>query len=224
MNVARITLVRHGETTGQSSVRYYGRTDLPLSEHGMRQMERTRDALLGERFGAVFSSRLVRSRVGAALVAGNGHVVTPIAAFDEVDFGRWEGWTREEIEMRDPEAYRRWRADGRSFTYPEGESRPAFEARVVAGFEELLRAPVADHVLMVLHRGVIAVILTHLLELTAETRARLGIDLGSIHVVARANGGWWAESLDRTDHLGAAEHAPAHPEPFDFAQDKVLEG
>lgn len=210
--VTRITLVRHGETTGQSSVRYFGRTDLPLNEHGIRQMERARAALACERFGAVFSSRLERSRAGAALIAGNGHAVIAVPAFDEVHFGRWEGWCREEIELRDPENYGRWQADGRSFTYPEGESRPAFEARVVAGLDEILFASAADNLLMVLHRGVIAVILTHLLGLAPETRARLNIDLGSIHVVARPNGRWQAESLDRTDHLAAAEPATAHPE------------
>jgi broad specificity phosphatase PhoE len=57
---------------------------------------------------------------------------------------------------------------------------------------------------MVLHKGVIAVILSELLRLGAEERARLAIDLGSIHVVARDGAGiWLAEVLDRVDHLGA---------------------
>ena len=34
----RIVLVRHGETTGESSIRYYGATDVPLSDLGRQQV------------------------------------------------------------------------------------------------------------------------------------------------------------------------------------------
>jgi broad specificity phosphatase PhoE len=64
----RLTLVRHGETVGQSSVRYYGRTDVELSDVGRAQMRRVREAVAGERFTAVFTSRLRRSVEAAALI------------------------------------------------------------------------------------------------------------------------------------------------------------
>src|SRR5208282_5591650 len=35
---ARLILVRHGETEGESSIRYHGRTDVALSELGRTQM------------------------------------------------------------------------------------------------------------------------------------------------------------------------------------------
>ena len=48
-------------------------------------------------------------------------------------------------------------------------------------------------------------ILTELLRLGAGDRARLAIELGSIHVLARdAGGSWRAEALDRIDHLDEA--------------------
>jgi alpha-ribazole phosphatase len=196
----RLTLVRHGETIGQSSIRYYGRTDVSLSGVGEAQMRRVRAAVAGERFDAVFSSRLQRSRRSAELVAGDAAVVTPVAAFDEIDFGRWEGWTRHEIAMRDPDDFRAWQSHGESFHYPEGESRPAFRARVVAGLAEALGEPVPRGILMVLHKGVIAVILDELLRLGPERRRSLGIQLGSIHVVERRRV-WTAASLNRVDHL-----------------------
>jgi broad specificity phosphatase PhoE len=197
----RITLVRHGETVGQSSVRYYGATDLPLSDLGREQMRRVAAALRDERFDAVFSSRLQRSMEAAQLIAAGSAPVSAVAGFDEVNFGRWEGWTREEIAERDPENYRVWQQRRPDFRYPEGDSRPEFEARVGAAARDLLDGMAHDSVLMVLHRGVIAVILMQLLELSPEERARVDIDLGSIHVVRREGGHWQAEILDRTDHL-----------------------
>ncbi|MGA2411387.1 MAG: histidine phosphatase family protein, partial [Candidatus Binataceae bacterium] len=34
----RLVLVRHGETVGNSNIRYYGRTDIGLSDLGRNQM------------------------------------------------------------------------------------------------------------------------------------------------------------------------------------------
>jgi broad specificity phosphatase PhoE len=195
----RITLVRHGETTGESSVRYYGATDVPLSALGEAQMRRAGAALTDERFDAVLSSRLQRARRGALLVAQCEP--RPLASFDEVHFGRWEGWTREEIMARDAEHYRTWQREPETFVYPGGECRQSFQRRVSAGLAEVLADPPGRNLLLVVHRGVIAVILAELLALPPAVRRQLDIDLGSIHIVARGSAGWEAEVLNRTDHL-----------------------
>jgi broad specificity phosphatase PhoE len=195
----RITLVRHGETTGESSVRYYGATDVPLSRLGEAQMRCAASALAEQRFDGVVSSRLQRARRGALLVARREP--RQLAAFDEVDFGRWEGWTREEISARDPERFRVWQRDPETFVYPQGECRRAFRRRVRAGLSEVLADAPGNNLLLVVHRGVIAVILAELLALTGSQRRKLEIDLGSIHVVRRGAAGWEAEVLNRIDHL-----------------------
>jgi broad specificity phosphatase PhoE len=198
----RLTLVRHGETTGQSSIRYYGMTDVPLSDAGRAQMCRVRDALRDRRFDAVFTSRLSRSVEAAALIAGAQARPQAIAAFDEVNFGRWEGWTRDEIAARDPENFSAWQRDGVRFAYPDGDSRVAFHDRVAAELSALLRDAGGSDWLLVLHKGVIAVILTELLGLSADERAALAIDLGSIHVLNQTASGWQPDVLNRISHLG----------------------
>lgn len=198
---ASITLVRHGETTGQSSIRYYGATDVALSDHGEEQMRRVGRRLAAQRFTHVFTSELQRSRRAAALIDAARTPVTPVAPFNEVHFGHWEGWTREEIAQRDPENFALWQREGESFTYPGGESRVAFSRRVVCGLDELLQTRPPGAWLMVLHRGVIAVILTHLLQLSAEQRRALAIELGSIHRLHQVNGVWHAGAVDEVEHL-----------------------
>jgi broad specificity phosphatase PhoE len=203
----RMTLVRHGETTGESSIRYYGSTDVPLSSLGEAQMRRVGQALTHERFDAVLSSRLRRARRGAELVARCES--RPVAAFDEVHFGNWEGWTREEIAARDPDNFRVWQADPEAFVYPGGDCRQAFRRRVAAGLSELLAAPPGENLLLVVHRGVIAIILAELLGLSPAARRQLEIDLASIHVVARRGAAWHAEALNRTEHLESPVAAEA---------------
>lgn len=202
----RLTLVRHGETTGQSSIRYYGASDVPLSDVGRRQMLRVREALRHQTFDTVFTSRLRRSIEAAEIVTGDRALLTPVSGFDEINFGRWEGWTREEIAARDPANFRLWQEKLDSFRYPGGDSRADFHARVAGALSDLLQRNLGDSVLMVLHRGVISVILAELLALSPEDRGGIDIALGSIHVVLRNGRGVWERCLlDGIDHLSGFE-------------------
>ena len=216
---ARLVLVRHGETVGNSSIRYFGRTDVALSELGRRQMHAAREWLAardGARgFAPVFSSPLARAAEGARIIAGEDARALVIDEFVEVDFGLFEGLTAEEIAERYPEEFRRWNADrlAPGFVYPQGESRADFAKRVIDGTALMLAlwqdAPAggaaASTALLVAHRGVIRQIVRHL---TGVLEPR--IDLGSIHILEQETdvqdvrvARWRPVVLDLTEHLEA---------------------
>jgi broad specificity phosphatase PhoE len=199
--MTRLVLVRHGETEGQSSVRYHGRSDVPLSALGREQMLRVRAALARERFDAVYASTLSRSVEAARIVACMETGITRVAGFDEIDFGEWEGLTAAEIRARDPEHYARWLSSRGDFQYPGGESVGAFRQRVVRALHEVLAQAPPGHLLFAVHKGIIRSVLSELLQLDEPQRRRLTVSLASIHTIGRANRGWQAEVLDRTDHL-----------------------
>lgn len=196
----RLTLVRHGETEGQSSIRYHGRTDVPLNLAGREQMQRVRAALGLQTFAAVFASTLARSVEAAAIVSQTSSV-TRVAGFDEIHFGDWEGLTVEEIRTRDPEGYARWVAKRGDFHYPGGESTSAFRCRVVRALHDVLHNAPPGNLLFVVHKGIIRSVLAELLRLDERQRQGLAVALASIHVIGHVNGHWHAEMLDRTDHL-----------------------
>lgn len=151
----RIALVRHGETAGQSSIRYYGATDVPLSAEGRAQLEAARQRVRGPHT-LVAASSLTRAWVGAQIVAP-GRPIRLLHEFREIDFGHWEGLTAEEIAERDPAAYDEWQRLGPAFDFPGGESRRAFRERVLRGFDGLL-AERAPSILIVAHKGVVRTI------------------------------------------------------------------
>lgn len=198
--MTRLTLVRHGETEGQSSIRYHGRTDVPLNAHGRAQMAAVREALGGEPFAGVYASTLSRS-VEAAAIVGRTNNVVRIAGFDEIHFGDWEGLTLDEIRARDPQRYAQWMQSRGDFHYPGGESTSGFRQRVGHALHDLLADAPAGHLLLVVHKGIIRSILAELLQLDERQRHELIVELASIHIVGRRNGIWGAEVLDRTDHL-----------------------
>jgi len=199
-SLRRLVLVRHGETVGQSSIRYYGATDVALSADGVEQMRRVHTALAVERFDAVYTSGLQRT-IAAARIITPERAPQTLAELNEVDFGRWEGLTREEIAIRDPKLFRQWEGHLSEFVYPDGDAVPAFRARVLAAWRRLL--PTAPpHVLVVAHKGIIRTILTDVLRLTAEARAAWPVDLASIHVLSVRGGTWHTERANDTRHLG----------------------
>jgi len=216
---ARLVLVRHGETVGNSSIRYYGRTDVALSELGRRQMHAVREWLAAHAgahgFAPIFSSPLVRATEGARIIAGEAARALVIDEFVEVDFGLFEGLTAEEIAERYPEEFRRWNADrlAPGFVYPEGESRADFAQRVQCGTARMLAVlqdaraggAAASAALLVAHRGVIRAIVRYL---TGVLEPR--IDLGSIHILKQETdekdvrvARWRPVVLDLTEHLEA---------------------
>jgi len=152
----RILLLRHGETEGESSIRYHGANDVALSALGREQMRQAARLLPDEAIDLVVASPLARAWTGARIVRPRGPILLE-ADFREIDFGRWEGLTAQEIERLDPAEYRRWREGPGDFQFPGGEHRRDFRARVGSGVDRLLRRR-EQSVLLVAHHGVIRTI------------------------------------------------------------------
>jgi broad specificity phosphatase PhoE len=182
----RILLVRHGETDGESSIRFYGSTDVGLSTEGLEQVARAGRQVRAQPIDLVVASPLRRSW-RAAWIAGGGAPVRLESDFREVDFGRWEGLTGEEIRARDPVLFEDWQSGADGFAYPEGESREELRARVARGLERLLAARVHS-ALLVLHKGVIRVIVE---QLTGEALPLGEPPLGGVVTLTLGSDGRW---------------------------------
>jgi broad specificity phosphatase PhoE len=198
--LTRLILVRHGETAGQSSIRYYGATDVPLSELGREQARRARGRIPGETFEMVWASSLSRAWESAQIIAPK-HSVRIEFDFREIDFGRWEGLTREEIEIADPALYADWQAKKPGFEFPDGETRPEFRGRIERGLTRL-RATGAQSALVVAHKGVVRTLLELVCGQTLEAEMpRLG---GVIHA-SREGGGSWSTGRVASDSVCGEE-------------------
>lgn len=184
----RIVLVRHGETVGESSIRYYGATDVELSGLGREQVRAARLALPGDGFGRVLTSPLWRAWESARIVFPN-RPVQLLPELREIDFGDWEGLTAEEIRARDPIRYEDWQEGRPGFEFPGGERRADFQGRVDRAVDEMLACGLSS-LLVVVHKGVIRAIARRLLE--TELPAGAPDLAGVVQLRRRASGAWWA--------------------------------
>jgi broad specificity phosphatase PhoE len=136
--VLTLYLTRHGSTTRSEPEQHLGqRIDVELSEPGRQAAAALARRLEGVRFERVVSSPLRRARETAAICAPSGAVETDERLI-EMDYGRWEGLTYEQIEARDGPARRTWEADPGSLACPGGESGDDVARRVRAFLEELI--------------------------------------------------------------------------------------
>jgi alpha-ribazole phosphatase len=182
--LTRLLLVRHGETDLQSSLRYWGKTDVELGPAGIQQAEQLRDRLAAEKVNAVYSSDLKRAADTAGIIAVRHNLkVITCPELREVDFGKLEGLEFNEINKLFPEVAQMWLSRSPFLAYPEGESLTDFDNRV-STFELRLKNHRADEtVLIVAHYGVLRSLICRLLQLDMKNRWNIRIDLASLSII-----------------------------------------
>jgi alpha-ribazole phosphatase len=180
----RILLVRHGETELQSSLRYWGKTDVTLGPIGLHQAEQLRDRLAMEKIDSIYSSELKRAADTADIIAARHNLkIITCPELREVDFGRLEGLEFSEIHSQFPEIEKMWLTRDPALIYPDGESLTDFENRV-ATFEARLNNHRANEtILIIAHAGVLRTLICRLLGLEMKTRWSLRIDLASLSII-----------------------------------------
>jgi broad specificity phosphatase PhoE len=184
--LSRIVLVRHGETEGESSIRYHGAGDVALNDVGREQARAARRHVPGDRWDLIVASSLMRAWQTAHIIAP-GRAVRLESDFREIDFGRWEGLTRQEISALDPDLYEAWQRGAGEFEFPEGERRDAFRSRVERGLERLLVSGVRSAI-VVAHKGVVRRVAE---ALSGEPLSAGEPSLGGVVRLARRNPDGW---------------------------------
>ena len=152
--MARILLVRHGQSVWNADGRWQGQADPPLSELGEKQAVDAASSL--GMVDAIYASDLVRAHHTAELVAaqlGSDVVVEP--RLRERTAGEWEGRTRAEID----EGWPGYLETGRR---PAGyEPDDSVLERVLAVLDDIASAHDGE-VLVITHGGVVRVVERHL--------------------------------------------------------------
>ena len=196
----KLMLVRHGQTDG--SDRYYGRTDNDLNTVGREQAEGLRRRLAGEKISAIYTSTLKRAITTAeTIAAGRGLQITRCTELDEVDFGKLEGMTYQEICSQYPTVAASWTDWSAQLEFPGGESAILFGQRVVRFLERLESHNDDETVLVVGHGGPLRLLLCHLLGLGIKHCNQFTFGLASISVVNIYSQGAILSQLSDVCHL-----------------------
>lgn len=149
----KIVFIRHGATAGNLEKRYIGKTDEPLCDHGIRQIEIKKYPSVRR----VISSPMKRCIQTAKLIYPSAKPII-FNDFRECDFGDFEG--KNYAELNGDTDYQNWIDSGGKMTFPNGENPDEFKNRSICAFEKIAENTRPDCTAsLVVHGGTIMAIL-----------------------------------------------------------------
>ena len=173
--VCRLVLVRHATAEGDG--RFQGQADVPLSSAGRRQLPTLCRKLRPYKITVAYASDLRRARWTAAFAARRLGVRLEIrAGLREMDFGKWQGLSWEQVVEQSSQFARRWVKQFPQGRIPGGERFAQFKARVRRELRAIAAANPAQSVLVVTHAGVIRVALAGALGMPDGNLFRFAVD------------------------------------------------
>jgi ribonuclease H / adenosylcobalamin/alpha-ribazole phosphatase len=195
-------LLRHGQTPMSAQKRYAGRSDVPLTDLGVRQAVAAAKRLVPVGLAVIVTSPLVRAaRTAEEVAAVTGAPLVTDEGFREADFGAWEGLTFAEVRERWPAEMGRWLADP-AVAPPGGESFAEVSGRVTGALRRVLTGRDGQTILVVSHVTPIKTLVAAALLAPHAALYRMHLDVGALSEID-----WYADgpavlrSFNDTGHL-----------------------
>ena len=206
--MARLFLVRHGQTAWNLEGRIQGHTDIPLNEVGRSQINRLSAALAAMPFAVAYSSDLSRCSAAARTLLGERDI--PLHLMPELReqfYGEWEGLTYAQIEVQYPSQFDRLMTGDPTFAPPGGESVDGLVQRVGGIRDQLSRAAddAGGDVLVVAHSVSLRALVVALLDLPTGSFWRFQVDQSSLSVVSIYPENATLDLWNDTSHLRDAD-------------------
>ncbi|MBM4330455.1 MAG: histidine phosphatase family protein [Deltaproteobacteria bacterium] len=198
----RLILIRHGETLWNESRKFQGFSDIELSPKGMSQAKHLAEFLKQATLAKIYTSPLIRARQTAEQIAR--YHCCPISIVEELkelNQGRLEGLTAEDLRNNYPDFLRKWIEHPESARLPEGESLCELQLRAWAAVERMIREHPEDTVAAVAHSFVNLTILCRALGIPLDHFRRLGQDTAAINIIECSAKMVFLRCLNDTCHL-----------------------
>jgi broad specificity phosphatase PhoE len=158
--MSELLFIRHAETDLAGT--FCGQSDPELNDRGRAHLGELISRLRDQEIGLIFSSDLRRAQMTSKAIAEAFNLRCHLrTGLREINFGRWEGLTWEEIRRQDGVYAHRWMAEYPRLPAPDGENYCDFERRVLkeVRFLSLLAETAGYPVAVVTHAGVLRTVL-----------------------------------------------------------------
>ena len=184
-------LIRHGHNDFVEKRKLAGRMpDVHLSAEGHRQAEALVQILSSVKFKAIYASPLERAvETATPLASDQGLEIIIREGLLEIDYGSWQGQSLKALRRR-----KLWpiiRNSPSLARFPEGESFPEAQARVVAELEALrsLHRGKKGNIACVFHADPIKLAIAHYLAMPLDLFQRITISPASTSTLTVSDSG-----------------------------------
>ncbi len=138
--MVRIVLARPGSTELDEQERIKGTLDMPLSDHGNRQIVKTARELAAVDIQVVYTSPCQAAfETGRAIGEFLGVKVKQLDKLQNLNQGLWQGKRIDEVRQKQPKIYRRWQDNPETVCPPEGEMLEQARDRIQSTLTKLLK-------------------------------------------------------------------------------------
>ncbi|XP_048323082.1 probable 2-carboxy-D-arabinitol-1-phosphatase [Ziziphus jujuba] len=199
----KVTLIRHGLSSWNVESRVQGSSNLSfLTETGVEQAERCKEALANIYFDQCFSSPISRAKSTAEIIwQGREQPLIFLDSLKEAHLYYLEGMKNVDAKQRYPKEYTTWREDPANFKvngiFPLlnlwGTAREAWR--------EILLTP-GEHFLVITHKSILRALICTALGLGPERFRAIDVNNGGISVFNfNKRGEAMLQSLNMTAHM-----------------------
>jgi len=202
----QVLLIRHGQTAWNVEERPRGRADVPLDEAGRQQAEATARYIAARwTLSRVYTSPLSRAMDTAApIAAAQGLEAQPLAGLLDIDYGKWTGVDRSDLQNRYPDLYRIWDETPHLIRFPNGERLSDVRRRSTAALQEVVTRHPGQTVAMIAHTTVNRVLLCAILDLGDEYHWHLAQDTCAVNLIEWNGKHYRLALMNDTSHLAGA--------------------
>lgn len=159
--MAKFILVRHGESELNRDNVYFGHLDPPLTQTGANSIINLSQKLKNDSitYDKILTSPLVRCRDTAIILNYLGKNIQENHNLKEINFGKFEGLSSQEIQLKYKKEFFDWQTQGIHFKFPSGESIDELAKRSIDFIENIKDSP--QTFLVITHFGVINSIISN---------------------------------------------------------------
>lgn len=138
--MVRIVLARPGSTELDEQERIKGTLDMPLSDHGNRQIAETARELAAVDIQIVYTSPCQAAfATGRAIGEFLGVKVKQLDKLQNLNQGLWQGKRIDEVRQKQPKIYRRWQDNPETVCPPDGEMLEQARDRIQSTLTKVLK-------------------------------------------------------------------------------------
>ncbi|MFA9376514.1 MAG: histidine phosphatase family protein [Lachnotalea sp.] len=149
--------IRHGQTDWNQNNKIQGSQDIELNAAGIEQAENLNNKIkeLNYKFSKIYTSKQKRAFKTASILSQKTNIdFIPIEGIEEINFGKWEGMSWENVENQFPTEYKKWSNNRGYAKPPEGESYQDLLERVLVTIHNIIEEN-SNNVAIVTHSAVI---------------------------------------------------------------------
>lgn len=201
--MAKLYLVRHGETDYNNTMRFQGQTDIPLNRKGLEQAGKLAEFFKDIPMDALYSSNLQRAAKTAEII-GRGKGLTPetVDAFKEMSFGIWENMNSGDIQKKYSKEWKDFFAKPATTRIPQGENMYDVQKRAYPVVQQILDKYPQGNIAFVVHGGIIRVLICTMLGLDLDRAWHLHVGNASVTCFYYWGRSYTLDFLNVTSHLG----------------------